>query len=130
MTDKQIIINGVNVSGCPYFTFNKIEPNESICISEQSVMCIKNKDCLYKKWQRKEQECEELKEEKQGLIKDWEEKKNLVYEITCKNEKLKQTLTEIKEIVINIGEQRPPFNWSMTSDNLKQILQKINEVEE
>ena len=42
---------------------------------------------------------DELQEEKQGLIKDWEEKKNLAYEIACENEKLKQTLTEIKEIV-------------------------------
>ena len=60
MIDKQIIIDGVDVSGCPNFTFNKIEPNESICISEQSAMCVNNKDCLYKKWKRKEQEYEEL----------------------------------------------------------------------
>ena len=107
------------------------------CEGLDCAICEEKEPCIYKianelqeKLTAKEQECEELKEEKQGLIKDWEEKKNLVYEITCKNEKLKQTLTEIKEIVINIGEQRPPFNWSMTSDNLKQILQKINEVEE
>lgn len=60
MKDKQII-DGVDVSGCPNFTFNKIVPYESICISEQSAMCVNNKDCLYKKYKRKEQECEILK---------------------------------------------------------------------
>lgn len=42
-------------------------------------------------------ENEKLKEEKQSLIKDWEEKKNLAYEIACKNEKLKQVLKEIQQ---------------------------------
>lgn len=70
-------------------------------------------------------ENEKLKEEKQGLIKDWEEKKNLGYEIACKNEKLKQTLTEIKEIAKNGCYD----DCGMPLDELSIILQKISEVE-
>ena len=70
------------------------------------------------------QEYDKLKEEKQGLIKDWEEKKNLAYEIACKNEKLKQTLTEIKKIAED--ESYIGF-WD---EQISKILQKISEVEE
>ena len=77
MENKEIIIDGVDVSGCPNFTFNKIEPNESICISEQSAMCVNNKDCLYKKWKRKEQECEKLAKEvkkQKEIAKEYEQR--------------------------------------------------------
>ena len=49
-----------------------------------------------------------------------------VYEMV---KQYKQNLTEIKKIVIDTGEQIPPFDWGKTSDNLKQILQKISECE-
>lgn len=60
MTDKeQIIIDGVDVSGCKYFNrFRNICHNKNLCCD-----CEKNQGCYYKQLQRKEQECEVLKSE-------------------------------------------------------------------
>ena len=55
MTDKQIIIDGVDVSGCEYY--NKINKHTG-----QYCICELEPNCLYKQLKRKEQECEGLKE--------------------------------------------------------------------
>ena len=57
MTDKQIIIDGVDVSGCPYYI-----DSEGGCSSHdcECIKCIHNV-CFYKDYKAKEQECEELK---------------------------------------------------------------------
>ena len=108
MTDKQIIIDGVDVSGCPNFTFNKIEPNESICISEQSAMCVNNKDCLYKKWKRKEQECEELRKEINGYKIIIEKIRQEVQEdVTCESrecgcDSYEECIECLKNTILNI----------------------------
>ena len=171
MTDKRIIIDGIDVSGCVYYADGKCTNSHMIQSNCKNVAV-----CYYKEYKRKEQECEELrkandeknellaklgcptiatarrkvfclqeqldqlkaendelKEEKQGLIKDWEEKKNLAYEIACKNEKLKQTLTEIKEIANKkviwcLGGDRYCNSCKTICDEYK-ILQKISECE-
>ena len=58
MTDKQIIEDGVDISGCEFYWREKELCNNGNLTSD----CQENKDCLYKKYKRKEQECEELKE--------------------------------------------------------------------
>lgn len=77
---------------------------------------------------------DELKEEKQALIKDWEEKKNLAYEIACKNEKLKQTLTEIKKIASKVLLNTHDLEQFKDADALfgalLEIHKKISEVED
>ena len=144
MTDKQMIIDGVRVDECCYFDYEN-DGYEDSCYIYQNECSAQN--CYYKQLKRKEQECEtlasqldfevqkkecleqeceELKEKNIGLNKDWEEKKNLAYEITCKNEKLKQTLKEIKEIANRIYSEVITENWQ--SLLAKQILQKISEV--
>ena len=69
MTDKQIIIDGVDVSGCNRlntFPMQFGEPHE-ICLTSleqwggQEKYCKDRPNCYYKNWQRKEQECERLK---------------------------------------------------------------------
>ncbi len=62
MTNKQIIIDGVDVSGCIVFD-NKwgtplCNPTEDI---REAVHCSDYPDCLFKKFKRKEQECENWK---------------------------------------------------------------------
>ena len=56
MTDKQIIIDGVDVSGCIYYDNGK-------CLNDEMVQCSCKKVavCYYKEYKRKEQECERLK---------------------------------------------------------------------
>lgn len=63
MTDKEIIIDGVDVAGCKYFNrFRSICHNKNLCCD-----CEKNQVCYYKQLARKEQECEELKKNNQIL---------------------------------------------------------------
>ena len=98
MTDKQIIIDGVDVAKCRCFTsewdFNNCG---HIC---------KGTECKYKRlWykkqlKRKEQECEELKE----------------------------TLTEIKNIAEKENTDTKVLYNRRTYQRMKQILQKISEV--
>ena len=58
MTDKQIIIKGVDVSECPYY-----RDSEGGC-SSHDCECIKfiHNECFYKDYKRKEQECKRLKQ--------------------------------------------------------------------
>ena len=57
MTDKQIIIDGVDVSECPYYIHKDGSCSSHDC---ECVKCVHNV-CFYKDYKRKEQECEELK---------------------------------------------------------------------
>ena len=77
MTDKQIIINGVDVSECSYYQHNMCTATKddygdcSLCCQDYDM-----NDCYYKQLKRKEQECEELKSENftfEELIKTQEE---------------------------------------------------------
>ena len=88
MTDKQIIIDGVDVSGCPYYI-----DSEGSCSSQdcECIKCIHNV-CFYKDYKAKEQECEELKEAIDRLLK-------IQYQLADSCTKYEQTLTKIKEIV-------------------------------
>lgn len=58
MTDKQIIIDGIDVSGCKYY-------DDLDCYAERDscgypLDCKDNPKCYYKQLTRKKQECEEL----------------------------------------------------------------------
>ena len=98
MTDKQIIIDGVDVSGCE----NALQGKHTIlCASnEDRALCDANKNCLYKKYKRKEQECEELKQtlaEIKEIAKNaYDEFGNDVYGISPK-----QILQKISECEVN-----------------------------
>ena len=73
MTDKQIIIDGVDVSGCPYYI-----DSEGGCSSHdcECIKCIHNV-CFYKDYKAKEQECKELRfKEKLSQVKDTTEPLN------------------------------------------------------
>ena len=119
MTDKQIIIDGVDVAKCRCFTsewdFNNCG---HIC---------KGTECKYKRlWykkqlKRKEQECEELKHEVE-LMMDCS---------SCKVDECKKTLAEIKEIAeenIRIADLEG-LNGVYRRGLAEQILQKISECE-
>ena len=96
-----------------------------LVINDGEDVTVQISQSQFEEYNQLKAENDELKEEKQGLIKDWEEKKNLAYEIACKNEKLKQTLIEIKELLL-----KTPTDSQMHCVNAKSvILQKISEVE-
>lgn len=66
MADKHIIIDGVDVSGCPYYI-----DSEGGCSSHdcECIKCIHNV-CFYKDYKAKEQELEELQETIDDFITD------------------------------------------------------------
>ena len=113
MTNKQIIIDRVDVSEWTdeevHYKFAK---HSSKAIRQIAFD-------LYKQLKRKEQECEELKES----LKVW--KYSDVQHI-FKINKYEQTLTEIKEIAEKDFRHTA---WEEYAKQLKQILQKISEVE-
>lgn len=59
MTDKEIIVDGVNVAGCV-----RLQDDEISC--DLGGECEGWENCYYKQLKRKEQECEELKEQLQA----------------------------------------------------------------
>ena len=58
MTDKQIIIDGVDVSGCEHCGYDNVCKLKSA--SNYTVDCKDNPNCYFKQLKRKEQECERL----------------------------------------------------------------------
>ena len=113
LEDKQIIIDGADVSGCEYWKgYCRIA---SLC-DYPGHLCEVTPNCYYKQLKRKEQECEELKE----ILNE-----GCLHNLTLMTEQrvLLQTLAEIKEIITTALEQN-------TLINLDKILQKINEVED
>lgn len=61
MTDKEIIIDGVNVSECG-FLWKEITNNMCQSFKEADSECLYNPNCYFKQRKRKEQECEEYKQ--------------------------------------------------------------------
>lgn len=162
MTDEeQIIIDGCNVSECLFYQSN-FEEDYDVKIKHfcsnwhNSCESANNSNCYYKQLKRKEQECEKLKKELQAQRDFTAHEQKLIYCVaydeTCKtgndckqgkcifkdNIKLKQTLTEIKEIAKNMNNEcfyndfdckDCDMQNGCTYFNKKQILQKISECE-
>lgn len=119
MTDKQIIIDDCDVSGCEWFYKN--DPCKNTCkyfCTPCEWVAIQN--CMYKYAKLKEQECEELKSLLKVRIEDLCDScgASSMMPMPCKV--YEKTLTEIKEFVEN--EMTPNCDTNI-------ILQKISEVE-
>lgn len=102
MTDKQIIIDGVDISGCPYYIDSDGSCSSHDC---ECIKCIHNV-CFYKDYKAKEQECEALQmsENEAGEIivelqayKDINEDfKTAWKELKAENEELRKIINEAK----------------------------------
>ena len=120
MTDKQIIIDGVDVISCNHFDINFKH------CDILGRLCREHNNCYYKQLLRKEQESEELKKATITLAEGLNFRQQLV-------EKLKQTLAKIKEIAKPFCEECKEFG-SMPNErycmycNYNKILQKISEI--
>ena len=122
MTDKQII------DKCEFFYKEKGWCNNG----NLSSICEENEDCLYKKYLRKEQECEELKE--QLTILDDED---VVVEITVKQfEEYKKLKAENDELKKDLDFQKNMYECARADEEdkfeeileLKQTLTEIKEI--
>lgn len=130
MTDKDIIIDGVNVAGCKWCEY--IPNIDPYCrISDGTyVDCKENPNCHYKQLHRKEREYEELK------------KVNIHIDTNRKNKG--QKLKRIEDLIINcqsgytdefiqellsiILENEPSITDLSIIDRYKQTLEKIEKV--
>ena len=177
MTDKQIIIDGIDVSKCIYF---QQEDDEYTCGAEECngaiVACRACDNCYYKQLKRKEQECETLAsqldfevQKKECLEQECEELKDIIetklenanicdtalnyindeyiyvkrqldqlkeanedllnvqYKLADNNKKLRQTLAEIKEMLIKTPTDSREHFLNAKSVIL-QICDEVNDV--
>ena len=122
MTDKQIIIDSKE---CRYWFRPNPDDYRKCSLRGKNDNCDEIKDCFVKellgKLALKEQECEELKEAIDGLLK-------IQYQLADSCNKYVQTLTEIKEIVVTENNDIKVLYNRRTYQRMKQILQKIREV--
>lgn len=133
MTGKQIIIDGIDVSGCVYYQYNMCAATKDN-YGDCSLYCkdYEMKYCHYKQLKRKEQECEELKEEIDDLkeiIQRHDNDNNALLsefedDLVDYYRRYKECLTEIEEIA---GEDFNHTCWEAYAIQLKKILQKISE---
>lgn len=113
----------VDVSKCEWSRQIDLDIN-NICTlnspKKHSGYCKDNPNCVFKQLKCKEQECDRLKHDNDYQVGALEK---TIDNLTVENEKLEQTLTEIKEIV----EQGVKIHDDIIVS--KQILQKISECE-
>ena len=133
MTDKEIIIDGVDVSGCEFYQIaeNELYPKAQYCGSMRTTFCENEPNCYYKQLKRLEQENAELKAENERLK---EEKENLIEQLVTYNQfensynKYRQTLQEIKEIAGGVRNYLQLLAPRDVRYEMDRILQKISEV--
>lgn len=141
MTDKkEIIIDGVDVSGCEYYA-------QGICnipdVIETYDSCIDKGACYFKQLQRKEKECEEVSNEIVELNVKYETVVNLakknadaneycLQELEKENQKLKQALDEIEELISDDKFIRCPINDDVNCNYFtrNKILDIINKAKD
>ena len=119
--DKQIIIDDVDINECEYC----LKMTKYRCTIQRDVykcLCEENPNCHYKQLKRKEQECEELKEDRERWKSNFNGKVSAIEGLLHQLDQLKQTLAKIKEI----AEKR---NYLDYNECLDDILQKISECE-
>ena len=94
MTDKQIMINGVDVSGC----INLNKRDKVSCFDILYDKCKEVPNCYYKQLARKTQECEQIKEKYEALKLENQEGYEIVDELKQKCEELKKQLMQKSEV--------------------------------
>ena len=103
MTDKEIIIDGVDVSECEFYSSseNCLEFNGKYTIDIcDSAKCSNNPNCYFKQLKHKEQECERLKwylkeiryDELKALDIEWDE-----YETHCIDSEYSNIINLVEE---------------------------------
>ena len=150
MTNKQIIFDDVDVKDCiAYAKLQEIYLGNTLYKQMEKVCMVKNMpckyfDCQFKQMARelkaKEQECERLKNERTiDLVKQLDQLKakykeavndllSIQYKLADSNTKLRQTLTEIKEIAEPYNDMSGNCVIVNCFEDMYKILQKISEV--
>ena len=132
MTDKQIIIDNKDVSGCEYID------KDSCCNLFEGLIgtpCSSYhfRNCHYKQLKRKEQECERLKEYEKSLLNviddlqktknEWQEKYN---DLGQDFDQLKRQHESDKGLITSTGKMN--YQLLQEYDKMKQTLAEIKEI--
>ena len=137
MTDKQIKIDGVDVSGCDFLSkeddycsySGEYRAYKGQCGCSDEEMCKDHPNCFYKKalkqLKRKEQECEELKQYKSLF----EKTRNLWNESRMNNYKLLDEIKDLKDSLKRTICQSECYKHK-EADKLKQTLAEIKDIAE
>ena len=112
MTDKEIIIDSVDVSECEFLWKERL-PRKVCNNGNLDCDCNSNPNCHYKQLKRKEQECEEINLKNERLVA---EKYTMNEEIL----KLKQALDEIEKYFDN-------EDYHNLLDIINKVKEEINE---
>lgn len=120
MTDK-VIIDGIDVSGCENLKSNLDCADSAYHLFDMTtrwVKCENCKDCYYKQLQRKEQECEELKQ--------WQADAENILKTQLDNfDKIEKHYKQALETIKNICDEMDGI-YPLSQD----ILDIINEVKD
>ena len=121
MTDKEVIIDGINVAGCERLILGERYgyDDENEC---SPIVCKNSPNCLYKQFQRLQAENEELNNELQTG------KDNHAYAVELEKDidRYKQALEEIKEKAQENNDLLQGYHLKWANNKL--ILEIINEV--
>ena len=123
MENKQIIIDGVDVSGCIYRQYDMCTATKDN-YGDCSFYCkdYEMKDCYYKQLKRKEQECKQLRNKLNSSIERMNSQNEKLHnEIQVIRQQMKTILMES-----NNGKYRPVKN--STKEQCYQVLGNIQEL--
>lgn len=151
MTDKEIIIDGVDITECDHFSMGLPVFNDLCTLYPHQMRCEDNKNCYYKQLVRKEQECEKLRqandEKNEFLKKLGISATGEFHRIKHYIDKLYQECEELKAEVCRCNhswgetslqldwykqaeqfKQEENYNLTMKLYEYKQALEKIEEI--
>lgn len=116
MTDKEIIIDDVNVAGCAMLYHAQFCRVGDFCSP-----CDINPICYFKQLQRKTRECEKINLINERLVKE-------KYDLNLQIDKLHQECEELKKKLQYAAEENKfQFILREENDRYKQALEKIEE---
>ena len=136
MTDKQIIIDGVDVSKCMFFNKNYKEDYVQIKnFCELQYISCKEFDCAncyFKKWKRKEQECEQLINKLNSNIERMNAQNEKLHnenkELKAQLEQQKKENEEFKEKLSQAKDITEPLNSELPEDKvIREIFLIVND---
>ena len=149
MTDEQVIIHNADVSKCMFFNKNHKEDDVQIknYCELQHISCeeFEYANCYFKKWKRKEQEYEELRQyynkcckenakELEEILEKYNQISKDLYAKEQECERLKKIINEAKNSKLDLKSyyvgKAVQDEYEQQLDQLKQILAEIKEIAE
>ena len=125
MTDKEIIIDSVDISECEFLWKERL-PKKVCNNGNLDCDCNSNPNCYFKQLKRKEQECELLKEDRERWKSNFNGKVSAIEELLQQLDQLKRKEQALDEIEKYLDAQQKYFDGE-DYHNLLDIINKVKE---